>query len=287
LPTTTLAAEAARWRRTLSYLFEGDDRHRRPAQYFNVILATLILANVTAVVLETVEPLRMHYERAFAAIERISTVVFAVEYLLRLWTSIDLQDPRFHHPLWGRLRYAVSFFAVVDLLSILPAFLGAFVLDDLRVLRLIRLLRMLKLTRHAGVFQLIWTVLREEARTTGALVFILCLTVTVSGSIMYMIEGEEKDTAFTSIPVAMWWAIETLTTVGYGDMIPSTAGGRLVGGVVIVAGIVTLALFSGLITVSFIDQLRLRRMQAANQTPAGAEGYRFCPHCGHALHEHS
>ena len=166
----------------------------------------------------------------------------------------------------------------------LPALLGVLGAGDLLVLRLLRLLRMLKLTRHSTVFNLIWTVLREEAHTTGALIFILCLTVTTSGSIMYVIEGDQEKTLFNSIPAAMWWAIETLTTVGYGDMIPETSAGRVVGSIVIVIGIVTLALFSGLITVSFIDQLRIRREKAES---FHKRAHHKCPHCGHILEPHS
>lgn len=280
-------ASTAGLRRRLSSLFDDDGYHSRIKRYFNAALALLIVANVGAILLETVEPIRVHHEAAFAVIEHVATGVFAAEYLLRLWTAVDLHDERFRHPVWGRLRYACSFFAIIDLIGILPALLGLLGADDLRVLRLLRLLRMLKLTRHSTVFGLIWSVLREEAHATGALVFILCLTVTTSGSLMYMIEGERPRTLFTSIPASMWWAIETLTTVGYGDMIPETVAGRLLGGAVIVIGIVTLALFSGLITVSFIDRLRVRREKAiARRVSEGILQGRhddICPHCGHVL----
>ena len=137
--------------------------------------------------------------------------------------------------------------------------LGIFGAGDLRVLRLLRLLRMLKLTRHSQVFSVLWAVFREEAQSIGALIFILCLTLTISGALAYMIEGDEQPAVFNSIPAAMWWAIETLTTVGYGDMVPATAAGKLLGGVVSIVGIGTLALFSGVITVGFLEQLKNRR----------------------------
>ena len=119
-----------------------------------------------------------------------------------------------------------SFFALVDLVAVLPAMIGFFGAGDLRVLRLLRLLRMLKLVRHSTTFGLLFAVLREEARSISALLFVLLLTVTISGSLMYMLEGEEQPAVFTSIPAAMWWAIETLTTVGYGDIVPITAVGQ-------------------------------------------------------------
>ena len=278
---------SARLRRRVAVLFDDDARHNSVTQYFNAALALLIVANVSAVILESVEPIRASHPFAFIAFEHVATAIFAVEYGLRLWTAVDLHNRRFRQPVWGRLRYAASFFALIDLVSILPAALGLLGAGDLRVLRLLRFLRMLKLTRHSRIFGLIWTVLREEARAIGALVFILCLTVTISGALMYMIEGDEQPTIFSSIPAAMWWAIETLTTVGYGDMVPETAPGRMLGGLVAVVGIGTLALFSGLITVGFLDQLRIRKELGDSATAAPADKptrtQEICPHCGGAL----
>jgi voltage-gated potassium channel len=167
---------------------------------------------------------------------------------LRLWASVDFQNPRYRQPLRGRLRYLRSFFALVDLVSILPAILGMLGAGDLRTLRL---LRMLKLTRHATIFNLLWAVFREEARSIGAVLFILLLTLTISASMMYMIEGEAQPEGFSSIPAAMWWAVETLTTVGYGDLVPTTVFGKIMGGVVSIVGVAALALFTSLITVRF------------------------------------
>ncbi len=214
-------------------------------------------------ILETVEPIHDRHPLTFSLIEHAATFIFSVEYLLRLWTIVDLRGGEFAHPVWGRLRYMRSFFALIDLVAVLPALLGFLGAADLRVLRLLRLLRMLKLTRHSRVFGLLWAVFREEAQSIGALIFILCLTLTISGALAYMIEAEEQPALFNSIPAAMWWAIETLTTVGYGDMVPATAMGKLLGGTVSIIGIGTLALFSGVITVGFLDQLRLRREQVS------------------------
>jgi voltage-gated potassium channel len=228
----------------------------------------------------------------FSVAEHVATAIFCVEYMLRLWTVVDLHDARFRHPVWGRLRYMRSFFAVIDLVAVLPALLGVLGAGDLRVLRLLRLLRMLKLTRHSTVFSLLWAVFREEAQLIGALLFILSLTLTISGALGYMIENEEQPLLFNSIPAGMWWAIETLTTVGYGDMVPVTALGKILGGLVSIVGIGTLALFSGTITVGFLDQLRIRReatVQAKGRVPDDAVAYEridmteTCPHCGYIL----
>jgi len=153
----------------------------------------------------------------------------------------------------------VGFFAIVDLVAVLPALLGMLGANDFRILRLIRLLRMLKLTRHSTFFSLLWAVFREESQALATVVFMLVLTLTLSGSLMYMVEGKMQPEVFSSIPVSMWWAIETLTTVGYGDMVPISVLGRILGGIISIVGIMTLAIFSGLITVGFMEQLKLRR----------------------------
>lgn len=246
-------------RRRLNELFD-DSLPRGPAvRLFNAGLAALIIVNVASVILESVEGLRDGFDRVFWWIEQIATIVFAVEYVLRVWASVELRGGQYRDPIWGRLRYMRSFFALVDLVAVLPALLGILGAGDLRSLRLLRLLRMLKLTRHSTVFSLLWSVFHEEARAIVAILFIIALTLIMSGSLMYMIENEAQPQIFSSIPAAMWWAIETLTTVGYGDVVPVTVPGKILGGLVSVIGVGTLALFSGLITVSFMDQLRLRR----------------------------
>lgn len=265
-------------RHRLADLFDDDAPRTLAVRLFNAALAVLIIVNVAAVILESVDGLRVRYPLAFVGIERVATAIFAAEYILRVWTSVDYRSGRFRNPLWGRLRYMRGFFPLVDLIAVLPAVLGFFGAADLRVLRLLRLLRMIKLTRHSTVFGLLWAVLREESRAIAALIFVLFLTLTVSGALMYMIEGEVQPSVFSSIPAAMWWAIETVTTVGYGDMVPVTFPGRVLGGIVSIVGIGTLALFSGLITAGYLNQLRLRR------TPKHlADDESVCPHCGGLL----
>jgi voltage-gated potassium channel len=232
-------------------------------------IVILIVINVASVILESVEPIRLGYRPILWWIEQIATAVFTVEYLLRVWTAVDRVTGRFRHPLWGRIAYATQFFSVIDLIAILPAIIGLFGAGDLRVLRLMRLLRMLKLSRHSTTFSLLWAVFREEASAIGAILFILVLTLIMSASLLFLIENEAQPAVFSSIPAAMWWAIETLTTVGYGDMVPVTPLGKIVGGFVSVIGIGTLALFSGVLTVSFMDQLRLRREQLRHLVDAG------------------
>jgi voltage-gated potassium channel len=305
------------FRRRLAVIFEDEEPRNAATHAFNLVLALLIIANVSCVVLESVDSIRRHFAPAFGWFEQAATAIFAVEYVLRVWASLDFHDARYRDPTWGRLRYMRSFFALVDLVAVLPAILGFLGAADFRVLRLLRLLRMLKLIRHSTTFGLLFS-LREEARSIAALLFVLLLTVTISGSLMYMLEGEEQPAVFSSIPAAMWWAIETITTVGYGDMVPTTAVGRVLGGIVSIVGIGTLDLFSGLITVGFLDQLKayrerhprvavpvaekavsirqtyreqvsgrleLTEMVAVTSKPGNTEDFSpgICPHCGSAF----
>jgi voltage-gated potassium channel len=292
-------------RQRLAVIFEDEEPRSAITRAFNLALALFIVVNVACVVLETVEPIKSRFAAGFDAFERIATAVFAVEYVLRVWASVDFQASNYRDPVWGRLRYMRSFFALVDLVAVLPAILGFFDAADFRVLRLLRLLRMLKLVRHSTTFGLLFAVLREESRSIAALLFVLLLTVVISGSLMYMIESAAQPDVFSSIPAAMWWAIETLTTVGYGDMVPMTVAGRIVGGAVSIVGIATLALFAGLITVGFLDQLRRYRERhpgvavvtmknTISITQSSTPSYEkfagdaaalpiVCPHCGEAL----
>jgi voltage-gated potassium channel len=251
----------ADFRRWLNPFFDDDAPQGPAVRVFNSLLALLIVVNVGAIILESVDAIREAHLFLFRWIEHVATSVFVVEYVLRAWTAVDRVSGAFRDPFWGRIKYLRGFFALVDLVSILPAVLGLLGAADFRVLRLMRLLRMLKLTRHSSIFGLIWAVFREEAQAIGALLFILCLVLVMSGSLMYMIEGEAQPQVFSSIPAAMWWAVVTITTVGYGDMVPVTVWGRILGGVIAMVGILTFAMFSGLITVGFMDQLRQRRAQ--------------------------
>jgi voltage-gated potassium channel len=292
-------------RQQLAIIFEDEEPRSRITWLVDTALALLIVVNVSCVILESVESIREYLGFTFDVLEHAATAIFATEYVLRVWACIDLREPSYRDPLWGRLRYMRSFFALVDLASVLPAILGFFGAADLRVLRLLRLLRMLKLVRHSTTFGLLFAVLREERQSISALLFVLLLTVTIAGSLMFMIENERQPEVFTSIPVAMWWAIETLTTVGYGDIVPMTAAGRVIGGMVSIIGIGTLALFSGLITVGFLDQLKHYRehhpkphVVIAEKSIAVVQNFVVaevkearevaampanCPHCGAAL----
>jgi voltage-gated potassium channel len=260
------------FRKAVNTVFDQDMPPSAASRIVSGVVVFMIVASIASVVLDSVEGFRIAHGALLLAIERAATAVFAVEYVMRVWSAVDRTDRRYRHPIRGRLRYMIRPVSIIDLLAVLPAFLGDY---DLRVLRLLRLLRMLKLTRHSAAFAMLWAVLRKEAGTIGAVLSVMAMFTIASGSIMYMLENEAQPKVFSSIPAAMWWSIITITTVGYGDMVPQTVAGKIVGAAVAVFGIGTVALFSGVLTASFMEQLRLRREQARRAIAAGLHSGRL------------
>jgi voltage-gated potassium channel len=243
----------------------------------NFALLTLIAANVVTSVVETDAEIAASAPGFFLWFERVSIAVFTVEYLLRLWSCTA--DPRFATPLRGRLRHALRPMSLVDFVAIAPHYVelllpGTLDLRFLRVLRLLRLLRLMRLRPVAEAFAMLSRVIQAKRIELGVtLAFVMVATVLAAGA-MYVIERDQAGTAFSSIPRAMWWAIITITTIGYGDMVPSTALGQVVGGFVAFAGICALALPVGILSSGFVDEVNLRRKAAESHV---------CPHCGGTL----
>lgn len=223
----------------------------------NIILIVLITANVIAVALETVESIHQQFEVHFAVFEAFSVFIFTAEYLVRLWVCVE--DKRYQGVSWPRLRYAMSAMAIIDLLAILPFFLGLFFKLDLRFLRVLRLLRVFKLTRYSSAMSLLLDVLLEEASSLFAGFFIMFVLLVLAASGVYLLEHSVQPEKFGSIPAAMWWAVATLTTVGYGDVTPITAGGKLFGSLVAVLGVGMAALPAGILASGLVSALEQKR----------------------------
>lgn len=218
-------------------------------------LIFLIFANVLAVVLETVPELNSAYGHIFRLIELVSVVIFTIEYAVRLWVA-DLHMPlQSFSPLKARLRYMVSPAALIDLLAILPFFLGLAFESELRLLRIFRLVRFLKLARYSPGIQSLSTALHSERRALlGALIIMSGLALTAA-TLMYAIEGQIQPDAFGSIPMALWWALSTLTTVGYGDVVPVTPLGKVVGSLFMLFGLGMFALPIGIVATAFAQEI--------------------------------
>ena len=245
-------------RRRIFDLLERVDRHAVLPRVVSGALVALILINVVAAVFETVASLWGEYRWLFRGVEYVSLVVFSVEYVVRLWVSVEHPRAR-GKPAWlARLAYAVTPAALVDLIAILPFFLEAFTDTHLQVLVLVRLLRLFKLGRYSTGFQSLFEAIRRERQALLASFIILVSVVLVSASFAYMAERDAQPDKFGSIPEAIWWAVTTLTTVGYGDVVPRTIAGRIVAGFTMITGILMIALPVAIIGSSFAEVVRQR-----------------------------
>ncbi|MBM3566436.1 MAG: cyclic nucleotide-binding domain-containing protein [Alphaproteobacteria bacterium] len=228
----------------------------RRAHLFNYFMVILILANVASIVLESVPEIEAAHSTAIFIFDAVSVMIFTVEYALRLWVAPE--HPRYLplSPARARLRYALSFHAMVDLLAIVPFYLGPLVPLDLRFLRILRILRLLKLTRYSAAFEALARVVYTQRRPLIATVVIAGMLLFFSASVIHLLEQDAQPNQFGSIPQAMWWTIVTMTTTGYGDVVPITPLGRMFAGLLMMAGMGLLALPTGILATGFVQEIR-------------------------------
>jgi voltage-gated potassium channel len=244
----------------------------RLSAVFDVFILLLIFANVATLMMETVPDLQKRHGAAFAAFETFSVAIFSLEYVLRLW-SAD-QAPRFRGVKGARMRYALTPLAILDLLSILPYWLAMTGLDlrVLRAVRLFRVLRVAKLVRYSSALQTFIRVIHAKREELVVTIGLLVMLLFWASSLIYYAERDAQPEEFSSIPAAMWWAICTLTTVGYGDVFPVTALGKVVASVISVLGIGIFALPTGILGAEFVAEIQRKRVC-------------LCPHCGEEIDE--
>lgn len=247
-------------RRRLYRVMEAGHMSNWTVLLFEAGLIVLILANVLAVMLDSVKGVGDRYFIYFYWFETISVVVFAIEYSLRLWVSIE--DPRYgaRGPFWGRVRYAFTPVMIIDFISFAPGIANIFVPRalDLRILRLFRLLRLMKIARYSPALSTLIEVIKSERRALlGTLLLIVCIMV-ISAYTMYVVEGPVQPAKFGSLPSALYWAVTTLSTTGYGDITPVTAVGRLVAGVTMMLGLALFALPVGIVATNFVTEIHRR-----------------------------
>ncbi|MBI1194773.1 MAG: hypothetical protein GC138_02855 [Gammaproteobacteria bacterium] len=199
---------AKRVRRRIYELFEPTP-HDRAGKLLNVFILCLIIANVVAVVLESVPRFNARYGDFFAFFEAFSVTAFTIEYLIRVWVCVEDADS--NHPVAGRLRYMATPLAIIDLIAILPFLIQVFFALDTRVLRILRLFRIFKLSRHFSALEVLIRVIQNEGRTLLAALFILMVLALLASAGMYAAERMVQPEAFGSIPKAMWWSIVTFT----------------------------------------------------------------------------
>lgn len=260
--------DRAAWRERLYVIiFESDT----PAgKAFDVVLIAMIVLSVIAIMLESVRAVNVEYGPYLRVAEWAFTILFTVEYVLRLLCA---QNPR---------RYATSFFGIIDLLAIIPTYLsvlipGAQHLIAVRLLRTLRVFRVLKLAEYLAEATVLIRALRASQRKITVFVFTVFTLVVILGSMMYLIEGAEN--GFTSIPLSIYWAIVTLTTVGYGDISPQTVPGQMFAAFIMIIGYGIIAVPTGIVTAE------ISRAQNEDTTERLRRRTRACPNCGVGDHD--
>jgi voltage-gated potassium channel len=255
---TRIAANIDRWRRRAYEIVEGDHGIDPAANLFDASIVALILLNVATFAAETVPSVQALYWPWFEVFEVFSVAVFTVEYAVRLWTAVEVPFLRRRPPWKARLIWARRPYLIIDLLAILPFYLSQIFPFDLRVLRVLRLLRFLKLSRYSPAIHTLVRVLNNERRALTAAGLLLMAAVLFASTGIHYLEQEAQPDKFGSVPESAWWAIATLTTVGYGDVTPITPLGRLFGGVVMVCGLCILALPVAIIASGFAQEVSRR-----------------------------
>lgn len=240
---------------------------------FDVFLMSLIILNVLALILETVPQYYEDYGTYFYIFEIVSIAFFTLEYILRVYSIPE--DPEFAHPVKGRLKFAITPLAIIDLLAFLPFYLPLLGIDlrFFRMLRIFRLLRLFKVTRYFTPLIIILDVIRNKKQELSISVLFLIFMLVFLSCIMYFVEHEAQPENFTSIPATMWYGVATLTTVGYGDIYPVTTLGRITGGCIAIIGIGFFALPAGILTAGFSEELNKKNNNKNTEENK-------CPSCG-------
>ncbi|PID37751.1 MAG: ion transporter [Pseudomonadales bacterium] len=263
-------------RHHIHVIIEGTDT--KLGKLFDIIVLIAILASVAVVMLDSVLLMRLKYGEFLFYAEWFFTILFTIEYALRMFSTPN------------RLRYGLSFFGIVDLLSLLPTYLSLFVggvqyMTVVRILRVLRVFRVLKLASYMQQAGFLAEALKTSRQKIFVFFVFVLLMVTVFGSVLYVIEGPEN--GFTSIPLSIYWAIVTLTTVGYGDMSPKTPVGQAIASLVMIVGYCIIAVPTGIFTSELAKSLRpqLHPVTCPDCGKFGhASGANYCDRCGHELH---
>jgi len=263
------------WKKRLhEIIYEADTK---AGKLFDIVLLYTILASILLVMLESVASIKIRHESAFNTAEWVFTILFSVEYLLRI---IAISKPK---------KYIFSFFGVIDLLATIPMYLsfifvGSHSLIALRALRLLRVFRILKLARFIGEADNFMKALKASRAKIIVFLFFITILAIILGTVMYMVEGEAN--GFTSIPRSIYWAIVTLTTVGYGDIAPHTPLGQFIASIIMVLGYGIIAIPTGIVSAEFVkSNVDTNTQSCAN---CAAENHKdnasFCNQCGYNLH---
>lgn len=237
-------------------------RDKKAAWLFSWALTLMVLSNVLAVILESVPAIEAQYGLALALFDAFSVLFFSVEYLVRVWTAAE---KRLHSPATvtgRRLSYMLSFHGLIDLIAVLPFFLQSLLPGlDLRFLRVIRIMRILKLSHYSTALEDLLASVYAEKDAFISAIYLLALSILITACLMYYAEHALQPDKFGTIPDAMWWAIITITTVGYGDVTPVSSWGKLIGAFTALSGVFTVALLTGIVASAFATRVRTHEIE--------------------------
>lgn len=242
---------------------------------YDFVLIFMVLLNALAIIIESMAEIFAVYRKQLIVFELISIMFFALDYFLRLWCITE--NSKYNHPLKGRLKYMITPMAIIDLMAFMP-YIASIYADNFQYVKffsILRFFRFLKVVRYIKAVKIFGNVLRNKRNELSfSFVFILFILLLVS-TLMYYVEREAQPDDFKSIPHAMWWAIATLTTVGYGDVVPVTLAGKMLGGIIAILGIGLVAIPSGIMAAGFTDEIRKERELENSK--------HFCPYCGNRI----
>ena len=237
-------------------LLESSEKRHFAQLYVNALIVGMIILNSLAVTLATVESYKVKYLEVFSMFEKVSVLIFTVEYLLRVWVCVENKNPANSQSVKERLRYILTPFAIIDLVAILPYYLGSFIEIDLRFIRAFRLIRILRFASHSITLQALGNVFKKESKTLLAALFVMLIVLFTSSAVMYYLEKDIQPDKFGSIPEAMWWGVAALTTVGFGDSVPISVEGKILAGIIMMLGIIIYALPAGIFASAFVRELK-------------------------------
>ena len=261
-------------RKRLYLTLEPTERGGLLERIFEFFLVSIIILNIFAILLDSVAEIHNQYDTLFRKFEIFTILFFTLEYCARIYSIVE--NPKYHHPIKGRLRFMKSPMAIIDLLAFLP-FYFVFLPMDLRFLRIFRLMalfRLFKIARYLHALKIFKRVLIDRKEQLVLSLLFILFVLTIISFIMFYVEHDAQPDKFTSIPSTMWWGIATLTTVGYGDIVPITSLGKFLGGIFAIAGVGLLALPAGILSSGFYEMLHTKVKETQK-----------CPHCGKEIHE--
>lgn len=259
-------------------LIRDDDENDTASNIFDGIIISLIIINVIMVIVDTFDGLPSWYESSSVVVEIVSVVIFSVEYLLRVWTAVYIYPDK--SPALARLRYIVSFMAMIDLLAILPFYIPFIIPVDLRVLRalrMVRLMRLFKANRYSNAMKTIGNVFRGRASQLASSFIVIFILMIIASILMCDVEKAAQPDKFSNAISGLWWAVATFTTVGYGDIYPITVLGKFLSGLIAILGIGLVAVPTGIISAGFMEQIEQEKEESTSDKK------HFCPYCGNKL----